>query len=382
MGISQRFAYVLLFLSCWSAIEAEYVKYKDPKRPLNVRLDDLLSRMTLHEKMAQMAQIERKNATADVLEKYSIGSVLSEGGSTPAPQASAKAWVDMINEMQKAALSSRLGIPIIYGIDAVHGHNTVYNATIFPHNIGLGATRYAEIQDGAAAESYSEDPTLVELMTEIIPGLQGDLPQNSLKGVPYVAGRTKVAACAKHYVGDGGTHLGINENNTITNFHGLLSVHMPPYYHAIIKGVSTVMVSYSSWNGKKMHANHYLLTDFLKNKLRFRGFIISDYQGIDRITTPPGVNYTYSLQDAVLAGIDMIMIPYDYPQFFESFIELVDKKVIPISRIDDAVRRILRVKFSMGLFENPFGDYSLADEIGKQVCRLKKKIEKYLFIFV
>ncbi|KAG0471464.1 hypothetical protein HPP92_016010 [Vanilla planifolia] len=401
MGISQRFAYVLLFLSCWSAIEAEYVKYKDPKRPLNVRLDDLLSRMTLHEKMAQMAQIERKNATADVLEKYSIGSVLSEGGSTPAPQASAKAWVDMINEMQKAALSSRLGIPIIYGIDAVHGHNTVYNATIFPHNIGLGATRdpalvkkigaatalevratgipytfapcIAVCRDprwGRCYESYSEDPTLVELMTEIIPGLQGDLPQNSLKGVPYVAGRTKVAACAKHYVGDGGTHLGINENNTITNFHGLLSVHMPPYYHAIIKGVSTVMVSYSSWNGKKMHANHYLLTDFLKNKLRFRGFIISDYQGIDRITTPPGVNYTYSLQDAVLAGIDMVdNDPYDYPQFFESFIELVDKKVIPISRIDDAVRRILRVKFSMGLFENPFGDYSLADEIGKQEHR-------------
>ncbi|KAK8951269.1 Beta-xylosidase/alpha-L-arabinofuranosidase 2 [Platanthera zijinensis] len=306
----------------------------------------------------------------------------------------------MVNEMQRAALSTRLGIPIIYGIDAIHGHNTVYNATIFPHNIGLGATRDPALvkRIGAATalevratgipytfapciaicrdprwgrcyESYSEDPKVVEQMTEIIPGLQGEIPENSLKGVPFVAGKRKVAACAKHYVGDGGTHLGINENNTISNFHGLLSVHMPPYYHAIIKGVSSVMVSYSSWNGVKMHANHYLLTDFLKNKLRFRGFIISDYEGIDRITTPVGVNYTFSLQTGILAGIDMIMIPYDYSRYTESFNELVQKNVIPMSRIDDAVRRILRVKFTMGLFESPFGDHSLANEIGKQEHR-------------
>ncbi|KAG0480178.1 hypothetical protein HPP92_011036 [Vanilla planifolia] len=347
-----------------------------------------------------MAQIERNFAWPDTIKNYFIGSVLSEGGSAPAPQAPAKTWVDMVNEIQKAALSSRLGIPMIYGIDAVHGHNTVYNATIFPHNIGLGATRdpalvkkigaatalevratgipytfapcIAVCRDprwGRCYESYSEDPKLVEQMTEIIPGLQGSIPPNSLKGVPFVAGKKKVAACAKHYVGDGGTVLGINENNTITNFHGLLSIHMPPYYDAIIKGVSTVMVSYSSWNGEKMHANHYLLTDFLKNKLHFRGFIISDYEGVDRITTPPGVNYTYSLQTGILAGIDMIMIPYDYPRYFASFTELVNKKVIPISRIDDAVRRILRVKFTMGLFENPYGDYSMANEIGKQEHR-------------
>ncbi|KAH0459955.1 hypothetical protein IEQ34_010618 [Dendrobium chrysotoxum] len=395
------FAFVLLFLtSSIAAAGAEYFKYKDPKQPLNVRIDDLLSRMTLAEKIGQMAQIERKNASFEVIKNYFIGSVLSEGGSAPAPNASARVWVDMVNEIQKAALSSRLGIPVIYGIDAVHGHGTVYKATIFPHNIGLGATRdpalvkkigaatalevratgipytfspcIAVCRDprwGRCYESFSEDPKVVQEMTEIIPGLQGDIPKNSLKGVPFVAGKTKIAACAKHYVGDGGTYMGINENNTIIDFHELLSIHMPPYYNAIIKGVSTVMVSYSSWNGVKMHANHFLLTDFLKNKLRFRGFIISDYEGVDRITTPPGINYTFSLQTGILAGIDMIMIPYDYPRYFDSFLELVHKNVIPISRINDAVRRILRVKFTMGLFENPFGDYSLANEIGKQEHR-------------
>ncbi|PKU87661.1 Beta-xylosidase/alpha-L-arabinofuranosidase 2 [Dendrobium catenatum] len=396
-----RFVFVLLFLTCSiAAAGAEYFKYKDPKQPLNVRIEDLLSRMTLVEKIGQMAQIERKNVSFEVIKNYFIGGVVSEGGSSPAPNASARVWVDMVNEIQKAALSTRLGIPVIYGIDAVHGHGTVYKATIFPHNIGLGATRdpalvkkigaatalevratgityafspsIAVCRDprwGRCYESFSEDPKLVQEMTEIIPGLQGDIPKNSLKGVPFVAGKTKIAACAKHYVGDGGTYMGINENNTIANFHELLSIHMPPYYNAIIKGVSTVMVSYSSWNGVKMHANHFLLTDFLKNKLRFRGFIISDYEGVDRITTPSGINYTFSLQTGILAGIDMLMIPYDYPRYFESFLELVHKNVIPMSRINDAVRRILRVKFIMGLFENPFGDYSLANEIGKQEHR-------------
>lgn len=402
METAQILILALLFMSSWvAAIDgAEYLKYKDPKQPLNVRLDDLLSRMTLTEKIGQMTQIEQTNASSEFIKNNFIGSVLLEEYSVPFPQAPASAWVDMVNEAQTAALSTRLGIPVMYGIDAIHGHNTVYNATIFPHNVGLGVTRdpalvkkigaatalevratgipytfapcIAVCRDprwGRCYESYSEDPKIVEAMTEIIPGLQGDIPQNSLKGVPFVAGKRKVAACAKHYVGDGGTHLGINENNTITNFHGLLSIHMPPYYHAIIKGVSSVMVSYSSWNGVKMHANHYLLTDFLKNKLRFRGFVISDWRGIERITTPAGVNYTHSLQNGFLAGIDMVMSPQDIPQYFESLAELVNANIVPMSRIDDAVRRILRVKFTMGLFENPLGDYSLANEIGKQEHR-------------
>ncbi|KAJ1398362.1 Glycoside hydrolase, family 3, N-terminal [Sesbania bispinosa] len=391
----------LLLLHCWVAItQAEYLKYKDPKQPLNVRIRDLMNRMTLEEKIGQMVQIDRSVASADVMKKYYIGSVLSGGGSVPKPQASAEDWVDMVNDFQKGALSTKLGIPMIYGIDAVHGHNNVYKATIFPHNVGLGATRdpllvkkigeatalevratgipyvfapcIAVCRDprwGRCYESYSEDHKVVQAMTELIPGLQGDIPANSRKGVPFVAGKKKVAACAKHYVGDGGTTRGINENNTVISRHGLLSIHMPGYYNSIIKGVSTIMVSYSSWNGEKMHANHELVTGFLKNTLRFRGFVISDWQGIDRITSPPHANYTYSIIAGVTAGIDMIMVPLNYTEFIDGLTLLVKNNVIPMSRIDDAVKRILRVKFVMGLFENPLADYSLVKELGSQEHR-------------
>ncbi|KAJ6823170.1 uncharacterized protein M6B38_384760 [Iris pallida] len=206
-------------------------------------------------------------------------------------------------------------------------------------------------------------------MTELIPGLQGDIPPNVSKGVPYVAGKDKVIACAKHFVGDGGTQKGINENNTIVDLKTLLSLHMPAYYNSIIKGVSTVMVSYSSWNGVKMHANRNLITGLLKNKLRFRGFVISDWQGIDKITSPPGANYTYSVQAGVNAGIDMIMVPYNYTEFIGDLTNLVEKNIVPMSRIDDAVRRILRVKFVMGLFEDPMADLSFADQLGKKEHR-------------
>lgn len=385
----------------WAALaEAEYMIYKDATKPLNSRIKDLMNRMTLEEKIGQMTQIERGVASAEVMKDYFIGSVLSGGGSVPSKQASAETWINMVNEFQKGALSTRLGIPMIYGIDAVHGHNNVYKATIFPHNVGLGATRDPDLvkRIGAATalevratgipyvfapciavcrdprwgrcyESYSEDPKLVQAMTEIVSGLQGDIPVNSSKGVPFVAGKTKVAACAKHYVGDGGTTKGINENNTQISRHGLLSIHMPGYYNSIIKGVSTVMVSYSSWNGVKMHANHDMVTVFLKNTLRFRGFVISDWEGIDRITSPPHANYSYSIQAGISAGIDMIMVPNTYKEFIDGLTSHVKNKVIPMSRIDDAVKRILRVKFTMGLFENPLADNSLVDELGSQEHR-------------
>ncbi|XP_062005103.1 uncharacterized protein LOC133722271 isoform X3 [Rosa rugosa] len=305
----------------------------------------------------------------------------------------------MVNDFQKGSLSTRLGIPMIYGIDAVHGHNNVYKATIFPHNVGLGATRDPELvkKIGAATalevratgipyvfapciavcrdprwgrcyESYSEDHKVVQAMTQIIPGLQGDIPPNSRKGVPFVAaGNKKVAACAEHYVGDGGTTKGIDENNTVINRHGLLSIHMPAYYNSIIEGVATIMVSYSSWNGVKMHANRDLVTGFLKNTLSFRGFVISNWQGIDRITSPS--NYSYSITAGINAGIDMIMVPYNYTEFIDGLTFQVKNKIIPMSRIDDAVRRILRVKFIMGLFENPLADLSLVNQLGSQEHR-------------
>uniref|UniRef100_A0A0E0KJ16 Beta-glucosidase n=1 Tax=Oryza punctata TaxID=4537 RepID=A0A0E0KJ16_ORYPU len=399
MGSLHKFSVILLMLCFATLGSTQYVKYKDPKQPVSVRVKDLLGRMTLAEKIGQMTQIERENATAEQIAKYFIGSVLSGGGSVPAPQASAQAWASMVNEMQKGALSTRLGIPMIYGIDAVHGHNNVYKATIFPHNVGLGATRDPDLVKrigeatalevratgipyvfapcvavcrdprwGRCYESYSEDPKVVQSLTTLISGLQGDVPSNDV-GRPYVGGSKKVAACAKHYVGDGGTVKGINENNTIIDTHGLMTIHMPPYYNSIIRGVSTVMVSYSSWNGVKMHANHHLITDFLKNKLRFRGFVISDWQGIDRITSPPHKNYSYSIEAGIGAGIDMIMVPYTYTEFIDDLTEQVNNKIIPMSRIDDAVYRILRVKFTMGLFESPFADASLADELGKQEHR-------------
>ncbi|KAG5530593.1 hypothetical protein RHGRI_025525 [Rhododendron griersonianum] len=427
---------------CWAATaEAEYEKYKDPKQHINVRIKDLMGRMTLEEKIGQMTQIERTVASAEVIKKYHIGlahevinissssddslteserrfidtlkgvrlpkigfsaeewltplgqdyifepegpglnaplqirepteaemsrrniprpsiptksanpargrgaeqqqqqqkkqrlsdevpplrSVLSGGGSVPAVKASAGTWIEMVNSFQKGALSTSLQIPIIYGMDAVHGNNNVYKATIFPHNIGLGATRQAYIN------------------------------------------MKKVAACAKHYVGDGGTTDGINANNTEISWKGLLSIHMPAYANAVAKGVSTVMISFSSWNGVKMHSNRKLITGYLKNTLRFNGFVISDWQGIDQLTNPPDANYTYSVLTGIGTGIDMIMVPYNYTQFIDVLTSLVKKEFIPMTRIDDAVKRILRVKFTAGLFESPNGDYSFVNYLGCQV---------------
>ncbi|XP_027351809.1 uncharacterized protein LOC113862801 isoform X2 [Abrus precatorius] len=391
----------LCLLGSWAGLlKVEYMKYKDPKQSIDMRVDDLISRMTLEEKIGQMLQIERKYASAELVKKYFIGSVMSEGGSIPAPQASAESWIDMVNEFQKGALSTRLGIPMFYGIDAVHGHNTVYKATIFPHNIGLGATGDPELvkRIGAATalevratgiqyvyapciavcrdprwgrcyESYSEDPKLVQAMTEIISGLQGDIPDNSPKGVPFLAGKEKVLACAKHYVGDGGTINGIDEDNTVIDRDGLMRIHMPGYLSSINKSVATIMVSYSSWNGVKMHANHDLITGYLKNTLHFKGFVISDFEGIDRITSPPHANFTYSVEAGVSAGIDMFMIPKLYTEFIDDLTMLVKNKFIPMSQIDDAVKRILWVKFMMGIFEKPLADYSLVGYLGIQEHR-------------
>ncbi|XP_076924949.1 uncharacterized protein LOC143587584 [Bidens hawaiensis] len=383
---------------CTTIAECDVIKYKDPTQPINVRIKDLMDRMTLAEKIGQMVQIDRQVATPDVMRNYFIGSLLSGGGSVPAKEASPETWINMVNDYQNGSLSTRLGIPMIYGIDAVHGNSNVYNATIFPHNVGLGVTRDPELVKkigvatalevratginyafapcvaqvcrdprwGRCFESFSEDPNIVREMTEFIPGLQGEIPSNARKGVPFVDGQQKIAACAKHFVGDGGTIGGINENDTVTDFHGLLSTHMPPYYDAIRKGVSTIMVSYSSWNGVKMHRSRELITGFLKNTLRFRGFVISDFQGIDKMTDPIHANYTWSIQESIGAGLDMIMVGYNYFEFIDGLTYLVKNNFIPMSRINDAVKRILLVKFVMGLFEHPLTDLSMRKYLGVQ----------------
>ncbi|CAI0433092.1 unnamed protein product [Linum tenue] len=350
-----------------AAADAEYLLYKDSTQLVGHRIKDLMGRMTLQEKIGQMVQIDRAVASADVMKNYFIGSVLSGGGSVPAQKASPGTWIKMLNEYQTGALSTRLGIPMIYGVDAVHGHNNVYNATIFPHNIGLGATREPELVKrigvatalevratgmsyafapcvavcrdprwGRCYESYSEDPEIVNAMTELVPGLQGDIPANYPKGIPYVPGKTNVAACAKHFAGDGGTANGINADNAILDWDGLVKIHMPGYISSITKGVATVMISYSSWNSIKMHAHKEMITGYLKGALRFRGFVISDWQGIDLITSPSHANYTYSVEKAIAAGVDMAMVPYNYTEYINELTQLVNNGAVPMSRIDDA----------------------------------------------
>ncbi|XP_019052367.1 PREDICTED: lysosomal beta glucosidase-like [Nelumbo nucifera] len=372
--------------------------YKDPNAPVESRVSDLLSRMSLSEKIGQMVQIDRSLASPDVLRDLAIGSVLNGGDSAPAPDSTPAMWADMIDGFQKAALSTRLGIPIFYGIDAVHGHNNVFGATVFPHNIGLGATGdvnlitrigkataleiratgipytfapcIAVCRDprwGRCYESYSEDTNIVRRMAKIILGLQGAPPLNHTEGYPFVAGGgRRVMACAKHYTGDGGTKGGVNEYNTVANYTELVKVHIQPYRDALAMGVSTVMASYSSWNGAKMHTNPFLLTRVLKEEMSFQGFVISDWEGVDRVTSPPGSNYKDSLKAAINAGIDMVMIPFKYQRFITDLTDLVTTGQVPVSRIDDAVRRILRVKFIAGLFEQPMANRSLLGLVGQK----------------
>ncbi|KAL8516311.1 hypothetical protein ACS0TY_014827 [Phlomoides rotata] len=378
--------------------------YKDPNAPIEARVQDLLSRMTLKEKIGQMTQIERQVATPSVIKDLGIGSILSVGGSGPFENATSEHWAAMVDNFQKEALNSRLGIPLLYGIDAVHGNNNVYGATIFPHNIGLGATRDADLvrRIGAATalevratgihytfapcvavcrdprwgrcyESFSEDTQIVKMMTLKVSGLQGQPPQGHPGGYPFVAGRENVVACAKHFVGDGGTRNGLNEGDTISSYDELEKIHMSPYLDCISQGVCTIMASYSSWNGTNLHISHFLLTEVLKDKLAFKGFIISDSEGLDRLHSPHGSNYQQSVLLAITAGVDMVMVPFRYQLFLENLLHLVESGKIPMTRIDDAVQRILRVKFVAGLFEHPLSNGSL---LGTVRCELHKNLAR------
>ncbi|CAL9247347.1 unnamed protein product [Arabidopsis halleri] len=369
--------------------------YKNQDAPVEARVKDLLSRMTLPEKIGQMTQIERVVTTHPVITDYFIGSVLNGGGSWPFEDAKTSDWADMIDGYQNAALASRLGIPIIYGIDAVHGNNNVYGATIFPHNIGLGATRDADLirRIGAATalevracgahwafapcvaalrdprwgrsyESYSEDADIICELSSLVSGLQGEPPKEHPNGYPFLAGRNNVVACAKHFVGDGGTDKGINEGNTIVSYEELEKIHLAPYLNCLAQGVSTVMASYSSWNGSKLHSDYFLLTELLKQKLGFKGFVISDWEALERLSEPFGSNYRNCVKISVNAGVDMVMVPFKYEQFIKDLTDLVESGEVTMARIDDAVERILRVKFVAGLFEHPLTDRSLLGTVG------------------
>ena len=362
----------------------------------------LLATMTLEEKVGQMTQAEQEKLT-DVkdIQTYFLGSLLSGGSSDPKAGNSLQAWTEMYDGYQKLALQTRLKIPILYGVDAVHGHNNVLGAVVFPHNIGLGATRDSKLVEeiarltaeevratgiqwafspcvavarderwGRTYESFSEDPSLVaDLGAAAVRGLQGTDLKDPLR----------VLACAKHYVGDGGTswntspHLAaqgarLDQGDTRLSEAELRRIHLAGYPAAIAAGVGSIMPSYSSWNGEKASGSKRLLTDILKTELGFEGFLISDYNALDQL---PG-DRRAQVKQSINAGMDMAMVPEKYKEFYAALKDLAEKGEVPMARVDDAVLRILRVKIAMGLMDparSSLADRSLQARFGSPAHR-------------
>jgi beta-glucosidase len=381
--------------------------YRDASRPVAERVADLLARMTLEEKAGQMTQAERAQVEEDPsqITTLALGSVLSGGGSVPEPN-TPEAWADMVDRFQRAALATRLGVPIVYGVDSVHGHGNLHGATVFPHNIGLGATRDPQLVEriahitaqetratgpqwafapclcvarddrwGRTYESFGETAALVSRMAVAVRGLQG--PPGSL------ADRDRVLATAKHFAGDGDTEFGtsthpdgytIDQGVAITSRADFWRHSIAPYLPAIRRyGVGTVMPSFSSvdWTEDgvgdplKMHAHRELLTDVLKGRLGFDGFVISDWEGIHQL---PG-DWASQVRTAVNAGVDMFMEPNAFATFAPTLVAEVQAGRVPMARIDDAVGRILTKKFELGLFERPFTDRTHLGEVGSTAHR-------------
>ena len=376
----------VLFISLFSCSNSDH-KY----------ISELIKEMTLEEKIGQMTQVDyRYLKDKSDITKYFLGSILSGGGSTP-PTNQPSSWVDLYNGFQKEALKTRLKIPLIYGIDAVHGHNNVFGATMFPHNIGLGcandkllvqkiaAATAAEVkatgldwtfapcvavaQDerwGRTYESFSEDSDIVtKLGVASTIGYQGrTLNKNSL------------LACAKHFVGDGNTVFGtgtnwykIDRGDVILEEEELRSKYIKPFKESIKAGVGSIMISYNSWKGKKLHGHKYLINDVLRRELKFDGIIISDWAGINEIDK----DYKTCIIQSINAGIDMNMVPgslnpddNSYDDFIRLAIEAVKEGAIPIERIDDAVHRILKVKKQIGLFDTPIKNPSNKNILGSK----------------
>ena len=382
--------------------------YQDPSLPIKQRVQDLLSRMTLAEKIGQMTQAERASVDTDTskITTDNLGSLLSGGGSVPTPN-TPTAWADMVDRYQRAALATRLHIPLIYGIDVVHGDGNMYGATVFPHNIGLGASRdpalVREVEHIAAQEtrttgpqwafapcicvarddrwgriyeSFGETPSLVREMETAIDGFQG--------APGHLSDPDRVLATAKHFAGDGLTTYGTGSNMHTTGTYpidqGVDQVNhatfnrlaLAPYVTAVRQHhVGSVMPSYSDvdWtedglgNRINMHANRDLITGWLKGAMDFGGFVISDYNGIDHIH-PESYTFAQQVAAGVNAGIDMFMQPQNFEKFEATLTDLVNSGQVPMARIDDAVSRILTKKFQLGLFEHPFTDRRYINQVG------------------
>lgn len=359
-----------------SVVKWPYVNTELKRDPdMEKMLDQILARMTLQQKVAQMIQPEIGYMSVAQMRKYGFGSYLNGGNTAPygRKQATAAVWLKYADEMYEASVdASQDGsrIPTIWGTDAMHGHSNVYGATLFPHNIGLGAAHdpdlihrigvatakevaatgiewsfaptVAVVRDdrwGRTYESYSEDPAIVKAYAgQMVSGLQGTLGKDFLQG----SGRI---ATAKHFVGDGGTEKGIDRGDTLIDEQGLRDIHAAGYMTAIEAGVQSVMASFNSWNGVRLHGHKYLLTDVLKNQMGFDGFVVSDWnahkfvEGCDLEQCAGAIN----------AGVDVLMVPEHFEAFYHNTIRQVEQGIIPQARIDDAVRRFLRAKIRWGL---------------------------------
>ncbi len=359
------------------------------------RIEALIQQMTLAEKIGQMTQVEKNSITPEESAEYFIGSILSGGGGNPTPN-NAASWAAMVRAYQETALTTRLRIPTIYGSDGVHGHNNVHGAVIFPHNIGLGATRDTDLMRRIAAVTARE-LLATNVHFDFAPAVT--VPQDIRWGrtyegfsentalvtelaIPFMLGlqENNVLASIKHFVADGGTTWGststyewltgnwqtpgdthkIDQGDAQIDESVLRSIHLPPYKAAIDAGAQNIMVSFSSWQGVKMHAQRYLITDVLKGEFGFQGFVISDWMAVSQISQ----NYATGVITSINAGLDMVMVPYAYKDFINTLTEAVQAGEVSIERIDDAVRRILRVKAWLGLFDQPFGREDLIPSVG------------------
>jgi beta-glucosidase len=375
--------------------EEERPAYLDSSLTAEERALDLLARMSLDEKLGQMTQVEKNSIRPEDVTRYYIGSILSGGGGYPSGDNTPEGWAKMVDGFQAAALETPLGIPLIYGVDAVHGHNNLKGATIFPHNIGLGAADDPElveriarataeemlatgipwnfapvlavVQDirwGRTYEAYGENTELVtRLGIAYQNGLQATAENDSIF----------VLATPKHFIGDGGTIWGtsttenwqLDQGDTQMDEATLRELFLPPYQAAIEAGAQSVMISYSSWNGVKLHGHQYLISDVLKGELGFEGFVVSDWAGIDQVDK----DYYSAVVTAINAGIDMNMVPQGYQRYLTVLQQAVEKGDISMERIDDAVLRILTVKFKLGLFEQPFSNPDYLETIGSDAHR-------------
>ena len=373
-----------------AAADASTPPYLDASRSVDERVADLLGRMTLEEKIGQMTLVEKGSIGPADVARYAIGGVLSGGGGYPAGDNTVDGWVEMVHGYQDAALSTRLAIPLLYGVDAVHGHANLVGATVFPHNVGLGAAddpelveaiarataremiatgiywNYApvlavprDIRWGRSYEGYGEDPELVtRLSRAALRGLQGD----------DLSAADTVLATPKHYVGDGGTAFRtspvrgglLDQGDTLVDEQTLRRVHLAPYVEAVDGGARSIMISFSSWQGEPMHGHSYLIRDVLRGELGFDGFVVSDWGGVDAVAR----GYDQAVALSIEAGIDMNMVPHDYRRFIAATLRGVERGELSLERIDEAVAAILRVKFELGLFERPYGDAGLQASVG------------------